>query len=111
MDNILIRITAQYYENYGTAEDPYWKPKGGYEFNLRSDCDYFYYRTEECEIAIQRMLNAKSNDHHKWVYISHELTYSAISSLDSREFEDTFNQVCAEYDDAMVDSLAGNNPS
>jgi len=105
MDNTLIRITAQYYENYGTAENPYWKPKGGHEFNLRFDCDYFHYRTEECGIAIQRMLDAKSNDRHKWTYIDHQLTYSAIMSLDSREFEDTFNQVCAEYDIAMVDRL------
>jgi len=27
-----ILITTQYRENYGTAADPYWKSKGGYDY-------------------------------------------------------------------------------
>jgi hypothetical protein len=43
MENSLVRITAQYYENYGSSEAPHWKPKGGHEFSLRADSDLFFY--------------------------------------------------------------------
>ena len=28
-------ITTQVYENYGTADEPYWKPKGGSDYVIR----------------------------------------------------------------------------
>lgn len=35
-------ITTQVYENYGSADEPYWKPKGGCEYvvkNFEGDMD------------------------------------------------------------------------
>ena len=35
-------ITTQTYENYGSAAEPYWKPKGG--------CDYVVKNVDECDM-------------------------------------------------------------
>ena len=52
-------ITTQVYENYGSADEPYWKPKGGCDYvvknfegdfddilsiSRRVECDNEYYR-------------------------------------------------------------------
>jgi hypothetical protein len=33
-------ITTQTYENYGTADEPYWKPKGGLEYVVKKFKDF-----------------------------------------------------------------------
>ena len=33
-------ITTQVYENYGDAEKPYWKPKGGGDYVIKNFKDY-----------------------------------------------------------------------
>ena len=38
-----IRITTQYYENYGDSTSPHWKPKGGFEFMIKADADFVMY--------------------------------------------------------------------
>jgi hypothetical protein len=35
-----IIITTQVYNNYGTANDPYWKAKGGGDYVVQLPCDY-----------------------------------------------------------------------
>ena len=32
----MLVLRTQYQENYGTAEDPYWKNKGGQEFKVKN---------------------------------------------------------------------------
>lgn len=33
-------IQTQVYENYGTADEPYWKPKGGADYVVKKFRDY-----------------------------------------------------------------------
>ena len=33
---MMLVLRTQYQENYGTAEDPYWKNKGGQEFKVKN---------------------------------------------------------------------------
>ena len=33
-------IQTQVYENYGTADEPYWKPKGGADYVVKKFKDY-----------------------------------------------------------------------
>jgi len=34
MMNCTVKVMAQYYENYSDTKTPYWKPKGGQEFQI-----------------------------------------------------------------------------
>jgi len=99
MENSLVRITAQYYENYGTAEAPYWKPKGGQEFSLRADSDSFFYCQEECVKAIKMVLAAKSGDYVRYEYLEHDLVFEEPRQLSSEDFEVALQKVHQEYED------------
>jgi hypothetical protein len=97
MENSLVRITAQYYENYGTAEAPHWKPKGGQEFSLRADSDLFFYGQEECVKAIKMLLVDKSSDYARYEYLEHDLVFEEPRQLSSEDFETAFQKVRQEY--------------
>ena len=97
MGNSLVRITAQYFENYGSAEAPHWKPKGGQEFSLRADSDLFFYSEEECVGAIKMLLAAKSGDYARYEYLGHELVFEAPRELSSEDFEMALQKVHQEY--------------
>lgn len=48
-------IYTQYYENYGSAEEPYWKAKGGSDYvvlGLDFDADYKW-----ADARVERILN------------------------------------------------------
>ena len=107
MENSLVRITAQYYENYGSSESPYWKPKGGQEFSLRADSDSFFYCTEECVKAIKKMLAARSNDHVRYEYLEHEVVFDEPKAMSTEEFEIALQMVHQEYEDQAHLAFAG----
>ena len=90
MDNITIRITAQYYENYaigpnGLEGAPYWKPKGGHEFIIKADSDVVIYADDLKEILIE-MVAAQSNDYEKFEYIDHDVQFSEPTLLSTEDF-------------------------
>jgi hypothetical protein len=99
MENSLVRITAQYYENYGSAEVPHWKPKGGQEFSLRADSDLFFYGQEECVKAIKMVLVGKSSDYVRYEYLEHDLVFEEPRQLSSEDFEIALQKVHQEYED------------
>lgn len=107
MENSLVRITAQYYENYGTAELPYWKPKGGQEFSLRADSDSFFYCTEECVKAIKKMLAARSGEYVRYEYLEHEVVFDEPKAMSTEEFEIALQMVHQEYEDQAHLAFAG----
>ena len=37
MMNCTVKVMAQYFENYSDTKTPYWKPKGGQEFQIVID--------------------------------------------------------------------------
>lgn len=106
MENSLVRITAQYYENYGSSESPYWKPKGGQEFSLRADSDSFFYCEEECVKALKKMLAARSNDHVRYEYLEHDLVFEEPRVLSSEDFEAALQKVHQEYEDMATKAAA-----
>ena len=99
MDNTLVRISAQYYENYGSVEAPYWKPKGGQEFSLRVDSDLFLYADEECEKALRLLVESKSNDYARYEYLDHDLVFSEPVPLPTEDFMAAFEKVQQVYED------------
>ena len=88
----LLLITAQYEENYGSSEYPHWKAKGGQTFSLNVDADFFMYEEETCIDAINLILNKKDDSHNRYTYLSHELLFSGIKTLNDEKFEYYFNQ-------------------
>ena len=91
MDNITIRITAQYYENYaigpnGPEGSPYWKPKGSHEFIIEgADSDVVLYSLD-LEAILTKMVYKQSNDYVKYVYLDHEKIFTEPTKLSVREF-------------------------
>ena len=86
-----IRISTQYYENYGELNNPNWKPKGEQIFILNVDSDYFYFDERAIE-TIKEMLEKQSNRHYKFEYLSYEIQFQTATILDSNEFEAIFVQ-------------------
>ena len=107
MENSLVRITAQYYENYGTDLTPHWKPKGGQEFSLRADSDSFFYCTEECVKAIKKILLAKSSDYVRYEYLDHELVFEEPRVISTEDFEAALQEVHTEYENEAHMAFAG----
>jgi hypothetical protein len=74
----LVNISTQRYENYNDSGEgkPYWKPKGEQIFTLRADSDCFFYGEDIAIAAIKSLLEEHSNDHFKFMYVSHEVIFS-----------------------------------
>jgi hypothetical protein len=78
-------INCQYYENYnvgpdGFGEVPYWKPKGGHEFEIEVDSDVVMY-SNKLEQHLTKLVEAESTIVEKFEYVSHELKWSEPSVL------------------------------
>lgn len=82
----LVRIIAQTFENYSDNDTPYWKPKGGQEFTLRANADFFMYEKELCLEVIKKMLVEKSNPHMRFEYVDHQLVFHEPIVLDEQAF-------------------------
>ena len=93
MKDTLVRITAQIHENYGSAEAPYWKPKGGQEFHLRADADDFFYGEETCKKAIDKILADRSDEHYRYTRLDHELVFFEPRVITTHEFYETLEAV------------------
>lgn len=96
MRNTLLHITAQYSENYGTPENPYWKPKGGCVFSLNVDSYIFMYAEEQAIEALKTLVANQSNGMCEYEYLSHELIFSGITALNDEEFEAEVQKVCEQ---------------
>ncbi len=83
----LVRITAQYFENYGTGANPHWKPKGGQEFSIRIDSDILFYNKEGVESVVAHMLDDRSNEYVRYELVDMEPVFSEPIMLD----KDIFN--------------------
>jgi hypothetical protein len=98
--NTLIRVFAQIHDNYGTSENPHWKPKGGQEFTFRADSDHFLYAPEEVIAkAIQSMIDIDMAKYtgNKYTYVSHELVFHEPIELQSN-FEVALDNLLTMWD-------------
>jgi hypothetical protein len=74
---ISILVSAQYYENYSDSNIPYWKPKGGVDFNFPIDSEVALYTPDAIlENALTKMVEEQSNEYSRYEYISHEVKFS-----------------------------------
>jgi hypothetical protein len=89
-----IRITTQYYENYGDSTSPHWKPKGGFEFMIKADADFVMY-VPNLKAVLADMVANESNSHEKFEYIDHEVLFTEPFQLSTEDFE---NRVRAQYE-------------
>jgi hypothetical protein len=85
MNTTTIRITTQVSENYGCANEPFWKLKGGQEFTIESDLDIYMYAKDFWENAVKIQLAEKSNTHIKYEYLSSEPLFHKPIELDGKK--------------------------
>ena len=72
-----IKVQAQYFENYSDTNTPHWKPKGGQEFIFPVSSDWvMYVEKEEMIESIDQMLANYSNEHCKYEYREHDVSFS-----------------------------------
>jgi hypothetical protein len=91
--NNTIHISAQTFENYGSSENPHWKPKGEQKFSLKADSDYFFYGEDNCVCAINKLLAKHSNEMMRFEYRSHEIVFHDIIELDSELFYEEYDRL------------------
>ena len=87
---MMMVLRTQYQENYGTAEDPYWKNKGGQEFkvkNIPTDL------TEEELLEVVEILLPQVQ-----YYNEYQVQYLLNWSLESDDYLSWFEKSQLEYD-------------
>jgi hypothetical protein len=77
---------AQYFENYSDTNTPYWKPKGGQEFQIVIDSDTILY-SDELKNHLKEMISNQSDEHNKYEYIEHDVEFKKPIVLDSEILE------------------------
>ena len=86
MMNCTVKVMAQYFENYSDTKTPYWKPKGGQEFQIVIDSDIILY-SDELKSHLTTLVAAQSNEHCKYEYIEHDVEFIKPIVLESKELE------------------------
>lgn len=86
MQDSILSIQTQYYENYGDSINPHWKPKGGQLFEIMVD-SMDMYDQDVAKEAIVEILKSQNNSHEKFEFLSYELIFSKPIQLSPSEFE------------------------
>ena len=79
--NCTVKVMAQYHENYSDTDIPYWKPKGGQEFQIVIDSDVMMY-SKYLEEHLDKLVSEQSDEHNKYEYIDHEVQFIEPIVLD-----------------------------
>jgi hypothetical protein len=114
MNNTLVQITAQSYENKAFYEGrDAWKPTGEQIFKLYADSDDFFYAEDKCIQAIKQLLKEQSNSAFKFMYVSHELIFHEPIELSTIDFENILTRGEMQFDRNRNGSLydRGNSDS
>jgi hypothetical protein len=85
-----IIINSQYYQNYSDTDTPYWKPKGGHEFQIVVDSNVLMY-SNELEKHLTKIVSKQSDEREKFEYRGHEVQFSDPTMLGSGELYDLIN--------------------
>lgn len=86
-DTTLVHIFTQYYENYGSPENPHWKPKGGQTFSVNVESDVLMYADKDALAdAMTHAITQYDSFMFKHEYVSHELIFHDILPLDDKAF-------------------------
>ena len=92
-----ITIHAQYYENYSDTATPYWKPKGGQLFEIENILSDMIRYCDNLKEVLTNLVAAKSNEHFKYKYLSHEVDFmgkdlSITTEMLTNEIRNQFNK-------------------
>jgi hypothetical protein len=82
-------ITTQVYENYGDADQPYWKPKGGVDYVVKNLTSLVLTTIRDLVDAVRPQIE-QDNDYFREHVIHWELVadeYLTEFELDQLEFE------------------------
>ena len=85
-----IIINSQYYQNYSDTDTPYWKPKGGHEFQIEVNSDVLMY-SNELEKHLTKIVSKQTTSHEKFEYVGHEVQFSEPTMLGTGELYDLIN--------------------
>ena len=77
-----IKVMAQYHENYSDTNTPYWKPKGGQEFQIVMDSDIVMYSNDLVK-HLMDVVSSQSDEHNKYSYLEHDVEFIKPVVLDS----------------------------
>ena len=80
--NCTVKIMTQYHENYSDTNTPYWKPKGGQEFQIVIDSDVVMYSNDLVK-HLMDIVSAQSDEHNKYSYLEHDVEFIKPVVLDS----------------------------
>ena len=78
-----IKVMAQYHENYSDTNTPYWKPKGGQEFQIVMDSDIVMYSNDLVK-HLTDVVSSQSDEHNKYSYLEHDVEFIKPVVLDSK---------------------------
>ena len=81
--NCTIKVMAQYHENYSDTNTPYWKPKGGQEFQIVMDSDIVMYSNDLVK-HLTDVVSSQSDEHNKYSYLEHDVEFIKPVVLDSK---------------------------
>ena len=80
-----VLVNCQYFENYNVGPEgfntygnkqPYWKPKGGFQFLMPIDSDtIMYIEPSELVDAIKVLIEKQNNIANRFQYIDHEIQW------------------------------------
>lgn len=97
---VKVNIQAQVYQNYnvdanGFGETPYWKPKGGFTFQIEDvdPDDLFYTDSRVLKDVFQSLLDKESNTAERFEYVSHELVTQEPAVIAGVDFTESLNQM------------------
>ena len=80
--NCTVKVMTQYFENYSDTKTPYWKPKGGQEFQIVIDSDVLMYSNDLIK-HLMEIVSAQSDEHNKYSYLEHEVEFIKPVVLDT----------------------------
>ena len=73
-------ITTQVYENYGSADEPYWKPKGGNDYVVKKFKDFS--AVSETVMALRSQVECDNEFYREYI-----LGWEIVSDKHLTEFE------------------------
>lgn len=97
MSTVKIRIITQYYENYSDTDNPHWKPKNSFIFEVFADSDVILY-APNLEKILSEMVAEQSDSHNKFEYLEHEIVWHEPQVLSGEELE---NRIYAAHNNTQ----------
>lgn len=88
----LVKVTCQYYENYGFSEgEVSWKTKGGTYYQLYMSVDDVMYGEDKMVEVLKEYFSKLGNDFWKVEYLTHEIQFFETEDI-TQEFNTLWDE-------------------